>query len=173
MKRLRVPVLVLVAAVGLAAPTYADDRPSDPFGNHTIELNEGPLVAIWKYLRDQVLHDKLRIQYCVEFSKEPCAAVSKLMKVVEEAHENEGKALLGHLNRSINLMVKPVPGNWTGALETMKLGNGDCKAYSIAKYVAALEAGISPDHVRGVIVHNARHHEDHMVTAVYEGDQWL
>jgi predicted transglutaminase-like cysteine proteinase len=169
----RVPVLVVIVAIAFAAPTYADDRPNDPFGTHTIELNEGPLVAIWKYLRDQVLYDKLRIQFCVEFSNEPCAPVSKLMKVVEEARENEGKALLGHLNRSINLMVKHVPRNWTGALETMKLGNGDCKAYSIAKYVAALEAGISPNHVRGVIVHNARRHEDHMVTAVYEDDQWL
>ncbi len=169
----RLRVLLVIAAAGLAAPTYADDRPSDPFGSHTIELNEGPLVAIWKYLRDQVLHDKLRIQFCVEFSKEPCPPVFKLMKVVEEARENEGKALLGHLNRSINLMIKPVPGNWTGALETMKLGNGDCKAYSIAKYVAALEAGISLNHVRAVIVHNTRHHEDHMVIAVYEDDQWL
>ena len=86
---------------------------------------------------------------------------------------DEGKAVLGHLNRSINLAIKPVPGHWTDALEPMKLGNGDCKAYSIAKYVGALQAGVPPDHVRGVIVHNKRQHEDHMITAVYEDDQWF
>ena len=40
-------VTVFAIVVGLAVPTSADDRPSDPFGNHTIELdNEAPLVEI-------------------------------------------------------------------------------------------------------------------------------
>src|SRR5262249_2261233 len=53
--------------VGFAAPTCADDRPSDPFGNHTIELNkETPLVEIWESLRDQVLLDKAHFHSCIE-----------------------------------------------------------------------------------------------------------
>src|SRR6187399_2757386 len=50
---------------------------------------------------------------------------------------------------------------------------GDCKSYSIAKYAAVRVAGISPDHVRLVIVHNKRDNEDHMVAAVYQDKQWL
>jgi Bacterial transglutaminase-like cysteine proteinase BTLCP len=51
--------------------------------------------------------------------------------------------------------------------------NGDCKSYSIAKYAAVRVAGISPDHIRLMIVHNKRHNEDHMVAAVYQGEEWL
>src|SRR4029077_2344370 len=33
-------VSVVAIVVGFAVPASADDRPSDPFGNHTIELKE-------------------------------------------------------------------------------------------------------------------------------------
>ena len=47
-------VTVVAIAVGFAAPACANDRPSDPFGNHTIKLNnETPLVEMWESLRDQ------------------------------------------------------------------------------------------------------------------------
>ena len=51
--------------------------------------------------------------------------------------------------------------------------NGDCKAYSIAKYAAIRAAGISPDQVRLVIVHIRSRGEDHMVAAVYQDKEWL
>jgi predicted transglutaminase-like cysteine proteinase len=96
------------------------------------------------------------------------------MKIVEEARQNQGKALLAHLNRSINLMIKAVPvGNLTGPLEAITTRSGDCKSYSIAKYAAVRAAGISPDHVRLVVVHDRRHSWDHMVAAVYQDDEWL
>jgi len=95
------------------------------------------------------------------------------VKIVDEARQNHGKALLGHLNRSINLLIKAAPGQWTGPLDAIAMANGDCKSYSIAKYAAARAAGISPDHVRLVIVHVPRRNEDHMVAAVYQNDEWL
>jgi predicted transglutaminase-like cysteine proteinase len=51
--------------------------------------------------------------------------------------------------------------------------NGDCKAYSLAKYAGSQELGIAPDHVRLVIVHSRRHDENHMVVAVYQDGEWL
>ena len=51
-------VTVVAIVVGFAAPTCANDRPSDPFGNHAIELNKAPLVEMWESLRDQVLADR-------------------------------------------------------------------------------------------------------------------
>jgi predicted transglutaminase-like cysteine proteinase len=161
-------------AVGFALPSYADARPDDPFANHTVELNdEAPLFAIWEYLRDRVTLDKREFLSCMEQNNSACPEVSALMKIVQEARQNSGKALLGHLNRSINLMIKAAPGDWTGPLEVLKMKEGDCKSYSIAKYAAVRAAGFSPDYVRGVIVHNRRRHEDHMVTAVYQDDRWL
>ena len=167
-------VTVVAIVVGFAVPTSADDRPSDPFGNHTIELDkDAPLFGIWESLRDRVLLDKAHFHSCIEFSTIPCPEVSTLMKIVEEARQNQGKALLGHLNRSINLMIKPAPGNWTGPLEAITMRNGDCKSYSIAKYAAVRAAGISPDYVRLVIVHNRRDNTDHMVAAVYNDQEWV
>jgi predicted transglutaminase-like cysteine proteinase len=173
---IKVFVTVLAIVVGFTAPASADDRdrPSDPFGDHTIELNkEAPLVAIWEFLRDQVLLDKAYFHSCIEFSNTSCPEVSTLMKIVDEARQYQGKALLGHLNRSINLLIKGVPGDWTGPLEAITMRNGDCKSYSIAKYAAVRAAGTSPDHVRLVIVHVRRLSEDHMVAAVYQNEEWL
>ncbi len=168
-------VAVVAIVVGFASPTSANDRPSDPFGNHTIELNnEAPLVEIWESLRDKVLLDKAHFHACIEStSKTDCESVSTLMKIVEEARQYQGKALLGHLNRSINLMIRAAPGYMTSPLEAITMRNGDCKSYSIAKYAAARVAGFSADHVRLVTVHDRRHGFDHMVAAVYQDDEWL
>jgi hypothetical protein len=82
-------VMVLAIVVGFAVPASAGDRPSDPFGNHTIELDkEAALFAIWESLRDQVLLDKAHFHYCIEFSNAPCPEVSTLMEIVEEARQN-------------------------------------------------------------------------------------
>lgn len=70
-------------------------------------------------------------------------------------------------------MIKPSAGSWMSALDILKLGSGDCKDYAIAKYAALLRAGISPDQLGLIIVHNSARKEDHMVVSVYEGGQWL
>ena len=95
-------VTVVAIVVGFAAPTCANDRPSDPFGNYTVEMNEEAyLFGVWESLRDQVLLDRAHFHLCIESNNEPnntdCAAVSTLMKIVEEARQNQGKALLGPL----------------------------------------------------------------------------
>ena len=120
--------------VGFTVPTCANDRPSDPFGNYTVEMNkEAYLFGIWEYLRDQVLLDRAHFHHCIESNESnntDCASVSTLMKIVEEARQNQGKAVLGHLNRSINLMIKAAPGDWTGPLVAITLRHGDCKSNS-------------------------------------------
>ena len=50
---------------------------------------------------------------------------------------------------------------------------GDCKDYALAKYFALRQAGVGPDHVSLVIVHNKRHAQDHMVVAAYQDGGWL
>jgi Bacterial transglutaminase-like cysteine proteinase BTLCP len=91
----------------------------------------------------------------------------------KEARQYHGKAFLGHLNRSINFLIKPGPGKWTTALDALELGVGDCKAYAALKYVALLVAGISPDQIRLVVVHSRLSNQDHLVVAVHQDDQWL
>ena len=168
-------VTVVAIVVGLAAPTCANDRPSDPFANDTVELNnEAPLVEIWETLRDKVLLDKAHFHSCIESgSNTDCESVSTLMKIVEEARQYQGKALLGHFNRSINLLINAAPGYLTGPLEVITTRDGDCKSHSIAKYAAARAAGFPADHVRLVTVHDRRHNFDHMVAAVYYNEEWV
>jgi predicted transglutaminase-like cysteine proteinase len=165
-------VTVLVFVVCFTAPTCADERPSDPFGNYTTELNrDAPLVRIWEFLKGKMLIEKTYFYKCQESND--CPSIPALVQKLDEIRQYQGKALLGHLNISVNLMIKPAPADWTSPLEAITMRNGDCKSYSIAKYAGAQELGIFPDHLRLVIVHNRRHHEDHMVVAVYQNGEWF
>jgi predicted transglutaminase-like cysteine proteinase len=102
-----------------------------------------------------------------------CPSIPALLQKLDEISHNQGKALLGHLNISVNLMINAAPGKWTGPFEAITMRHGDCKSYSLAKYAGAQELGISADQVRLVIVHSRRHSEDHMVTAVHQDGEWF
>src|SRR5579872_1411217 len=166
-KRANIRIAIIMAGFAIVAgfvPATAEDRPSDPFGDFTTELNtDAPLVKIWDSLRDKMLIEKGYFHKCLE-SKD-CPSIPALAQTLDEIRQYHGKALLGHLNLSVNRMVKPAPGHWTTPLEAITMKNGDCKAYSIAKYAGVQELGLPADHVRLVIVHNRRRSEDHMVVA--------
>ena len=166
--------LTVAIVIGLVLPVSADERPSDPFGNHTAELNkDAPLARIWDSLRDKMRLEKAYFQECLLLTEPPCPALSAVVQKLDEIRQYQGKALLGHLNISVNLMIAPTASDWIGPLEAITMRHGDCKAYSLAKYAGAQELGISPDHVRLIIVHDRRHHFDHMVTAVFQHEEWL
>ncbi len=95
-----------------------------------------------------------------------CGRSSRTLK------HNGGLALVGHINRAINLAITPVaPRPWLSASEAIN-ADGDCKAYATAKYFSLIEAGIAPNRVRLVIVHQHGRAEDHIVVAVWV-DRWL
>jgi hypothetical protein len=120
--------LAVAIAVGLVLPAPADERPSDPFGNHTTELNrDAPLVVIWDALRDRMQIEKAYFHECLESKEPPCPSIPPLVQKLDEIRHHRGKALLGHLNISVNLMIKPAPSVWTGPLEAITMRNGDCK----------------------------------------------
>jgi predicted transglutaminase-like cysteine proteinase len=104
-----------------------------------------------------------------------CENALQLRRIIEDAKAQQGLAVIGHINRAINLEIKAVPqSDWLSPLEAIN-GDGDCKAYSIAKYFALREAGIAPDHLRLIVVH-LRHgdrSETYMVVATLWQDQWL
>ncbi len=164
----------LVAAFFVAplGPTYADQV--EPFGIHTVAIKAGSVVARWRILKQQLYsRDIATITSCGSDRTNECAAASKLLTIVKEARQYQGKAFLSHLNRSINLLIKSGPGKWTSALDAVELGVGDCKAYAVTKYVALLVAGIPPDQIRLVAVHSRLRNEDHLVVSVHQDDQWL
>jgi predicted transglutaminase-like cysteine proteinase len=166
--------LAVAIVVGFVLPALGDERPSDPFGNHTAELNkDAPLVGIWDSLKEKMQLEKAYFHECLLLKEPPCPSISTLVQKLDDIRQYQGKALLGHLNLSVNLMIKPAPGELTAPLEAITMRQGDCKAYSHAKYAGAQELGISADHVRLIIVHDRRHHFDHMVAAVYQNEGWF
>jgi predicted transglutaminase-like cysteine proteinase len=116
--------------------------------------------------RAQLVADTEAIAGCLADRVPDCAAAATLLDIVTEAKRYQGKALIAHINRAINLLIRPTPGAWVGALEVLRFADGDCKDYSIAKFFALHEAGVPPERVRLVIVRNHRRSEDHMVVAV-------
>jgi hypothetical protein len=66
-----------------------------------------------------------------------------------------------------------VPDRWSGPLETLRSRQGDCEDYAILKYVALLEAGISKEDLKIVILKNRLPNEDHAAVAARADGQWL
>jgi predicted transglutaminase-like cysteine proteinase len=168
--RILIGALVTLGGVNAAVPS---ERSSGPLDGSTVTGSNDPLVKRWNALREQMQLDDLIVSSCIEDETDNCTAAKKLMEVVDEAHQYQGRAVIGHVNRSINLMIKPSVGSWTSVLDILKLGKGDCRDYSIAKYAALLRAGISPAHIRLIIVYNSARKENHMVVSVYDNGQWL
>ncbi len=145
----------------------------DPFGGNTFDVSQGPLVQSWQIVYQELAGDHALLGACVDSTSAECGPSRTLWQITAEAREQEGLAVIGHINRTINLSIKPFePSEWLTALDAIN-AEGDCKAYSTAKYFALREAGIAPDRVRIVIVHERGHVEDHMVVAVYQGNRWL
>jgi predicted transglutaminase-like cysteine proteinase len=164
--------LVGVFLIAFLRPSYADQV--EPFGIHTVAIKAGSLVARWRVLKQQLYSsDIATITSCGSEQSNECAAASKLLTIIKDARQYQGKAFLGHLNRSINLLIKSGPGKWTGALDAVESGVGDCRAYAVTKYVVLLVAGFPPDQIRLVAVHSRLRNEDHLVVSVHQDDQWL
>jgi predicted transglutaminase-like cysteine proteinase len=162
----------LISLVGISA-AVSSDRPANPFGEKTVTEFTESLGTIWDALREQIQLDDLIVSSCMENQTDDCAPAKKLMAVVDDARQYQGRAMIAHLNRSINLMIKRSAGSWTSALDILKSGSGDCKNYSVTKYAALLRSGISPSHLKLIIVHDNATKEDHMVVGVYEDGHWL
>jgi predicted transglutaminase-like cysteine proteinase len=162
--------LMALAGVNTAG---ASERPGNAFDASAVAAVRDPLVERWNALREQMRLDDLIVSSCAEDEAEICAAARKLIDVVDEAQQYQGRAMIGHVNRSINLMIKPSEGNWTSPLDILQSGKGDCKDYAIAKYAALLKAGIPSSHIRLIIVYNSARRENHMVVGVHDDGQWL
>jgi predicted transglutaminase-like cysteine proteinase len=167
----RTILAAIAVVIGMTDCVYA--RPIDPFGGNTVDLPQGPLVQNWQTVYEELAGDHALLGACVDSPSTECRPSQTLWEIIAEARDREGLALIGHINRTINLSIVPFePSEWLTALDAID-AEGDCKAYSTAKYFALREAGITADRVRLVIVHHRDHVEDHMVVAVYQEDRWL
>lgn len=178
---MRMMVLIITApasgvvAIGALLLTFmADVRaslPHDPFGGDSVLLHDGAsgVAAKWRAEQTRIAIDQVVVRACTGDASSDCRAALELIAIVEEARGYHGRAQFGHINRTINLLLRPTPSAWLSPLDVLRFGTGDCKGYALVKYFALRQAGVSPERLRLVIVHNKRRAEDHMVVAADEG----
>ena len=109
------------------------------------------------------------------------AGARRLIDLSTQGAGRNGRARVGLINRAVDLAISPssdeaqwhVPDHWSAPFETLQSGRGDCEDYAILKYLALLEAGISEDAVKIVIVKNVFPNEDHAMVATRVDGEWL
>ena len=170
---IRSTLFIAIFVATLSVTRSAHCASSDPFGNHTLEAAHGPLLEKWFATINKLGHDHALFGACIDSNVTGCAAAQRLSAIIEDAKAQNGLAVLGHINRAINFEIKAVAqSDWLSPIEAIN-GGGDCKAYSISKYFALLEAGVAADHLRLVIVHARGQSGNHMVLAALWQDHWL
>jgi predicted transglutaminase-like cysteine proteinase len=115
-------------------------------------------------------------------AQEPCpVAAQDLLNIVAEGAGRSGIARVGLINRAVDLAITPtsdeaqwgVADHWSAPFETLQTHRGDCEDYAIVKYVALLQAGLSHDDVKIVVVQNLLPKEDHAAVAARVDGHWL
>jgi predicted transglutaminase-like cysteine proteinase len=102
-------------------------------------------ACIWRTVYEELGGDHALLGACVDSTSIKCGPSRTLWEIIAESRNQEGLALIGHLNRTINLSITPFePSEWLTALDAIN-AEGDCKAYATAKYFALREVGFAAD----------------------------
>jgi predicted transglutaminase-like cysteine proteinase len=154
----------------------------EPFGLPTAMLLDGGLRDKWLSVQRRIDDEMVQIALC-DGDREGCAAPAalRLLAIVDAARARDGRARFGEVNRALNLAIKATSDLaqygridvWTSPLVTLARSAGDCEDYAIAKFVALRLAGVLPDDLRIVIMHDTIHGEDHAVAAARLDGHWL
>ena len=173
-----------LAAETLLSPGHADlvTKSSEPFGVVAFRLSGGGLWEKWLAVQLKLDDELVQLALC-DGDRERCIspAALRFLAIVDNAKAREGRARLGEINRAINLAIHPMSDLaqygeidvWSSPLLTFTTGSGDCEDYAIAKFVALHQAGIPPEDLRIVIMHDTIYGENHAVTAARLGGHWL
>jgi predicted transglutaminase-like cysteine proteinase len=155
---------------------------AEPFGLATFFLTSGGLLDRWLGVQRRLDDEMVQLALC-EGDRDGCAsqAALKFLDIVDAARQRDGRARLGEINRAINLAIRPISDVaqhglidvWTSPLATLARGGGDCEDYAIAKFVALRRAGLAPDDLRIVVLHDTISGEDHAVAAARLDGRWL
>lgn len=175
--------MVALATLELPAARSAKEAPApaEPFGLETSPLHRGGLRAKWRSVERKLKREAKVLARCRADRATCPEAARKFLAVIERAETREGRARIGEINRSINLLIRWVDDQtqygvadlWASPLVTFASGAGDCEDYAIAKYVALREVGFAPEDLRLVVVRDQAAREYHAVAAVRLEGRWL
>jgi predicted transglutaminase-like cysteine proteinase len=155
-------------------------RPPALFGMETEPIAESTISEKWDHAKAEIGRELEVVAECHRSGACPADA-QKLIELSAAGAGRSGRAKVGFINRAVDLAIKPMSDDaqwgeadhWSAPFETLRSSRGDCEDYAIVKYLALLEAGISRDDLRIVILKNVLPHEDHAVVVVRVDDQWL
>jgi predicted transglutaminase-like cysteine proteinase len=162
--------------------SYLVRKSAEPFGLLAVVLSDGGLREKWLGVQHRLDDERVQLALC-DGDRERCVSPAALqfLDIVDAGRAREGRARLGEINRAINLAIRPMSDLaqwgqadvWSSPLVTFAHGAGDCEDYAIAKFVALLLAGVAPDDLRIVVMHDTMRGEDHAVAAVRLDGRWL
>jgi predicted transglutaminase-like cysteine proteinase len=166
------------------APSATSPRAlAEPFGLDVVPATGGDLSAKWAGVATQIKAEQEVLARCRDNdSATTCPAAARtFLDVVALGRSHDGRARIGVINRAINLAIRPmsdvaqwgVADRWTAPLDTLTSGRGDCEDYAIAKYAALIDAGVAPEDLRLVIIHDLVVDEDHAVVAAHLDGGWI
>jgi predicted transglutaminase-like cysteine proteinase len=168
------------AAAKSPASISSDGEAAPLFGMQTAPLIGGAIPQKWTRARAEIAREFESLERCR--ADDACPAVAqRLIDLSAEGAGRSSRARVGLINRAVDLAIIPtsddtqwsVEDRWSAPFETLQSGRGDCEDYAIVKYLALLEAGLSEDDVKIVILKNTFPNEDHAVLAVRVDGDWL
>lgn len=170
-------ITAAVLLFGLASQANA----REPFRLATVPAL-GPISVTWHKLQAQMEAECPLIARC-RATPPACRSIPALqfIAIVDQGKAFEGLARIGHINRAVNLSIRPVDTRvpagrrykWTWPLAALAAGEGDCKQCAVLKYRALQASGFAADDVRIVIMERRRRPETHAMVAVLNDGRWL
>jgi predicted transglutaminase-like cysteine proteinase len=171
----------MAGPAGIPYSPFATVKPDEPFGLYTTPVYSGGLLQKWLGVAHKLEDERVQLALC-DGDRARCVsdAALKFLRIVDRGRQREGRALVGEINRGINLAIRPMEDLvqygevdvWSSPLVTFNTGAGDCEDYAIAKYIALQMAGISAEDLRIALVLDLNS-EGHAVASVRLDGKWL
>jgi predicted transglutaminase-like cysteine proteinase len=172
--------LSFLTASTLDGVSPAPEAPALLFDMETEPVAAGEILNKWHRVKADITGELQALQQC--HANGPCpAAARQLIHLSAEGAGHQGRARVGLINRAVDLAIVPTPDerqwgvadHWSAPFETLQSNRGDCEDYAIVKYVALLDAGLSPDDVKIVVLKSLFPRENHAAVAARVDGQWL
>jgi predicted transglutaminase-like cysteine proteinase len=167
-------LVAVVAALCAGGRARADDEFSSA-------RHYSALAMKWNAVQSRMEQESAHLVLC-RAEPETCRPEEKrFAAILDTAREQEGRARLGHINRAVNLAVRPISDlqrfgvvdHWSAPMETLQAGGGDCEDYAILKFMVLREAGFSDADLKLLIVRSPGSPTAHAVLAVRNDGEWL
>jgi predicted transglutaminase-like cysteine proteinase len=167
---------IVMLAAALCAGGFA--RAEDEF---SAARHYPGLSAKWRDVQARISEDAGHLAVCRAEPQACLPEARQVLAIADASREQEGRARIGHINRAVNLAIRPlsdlarfgIDDRWSSPTETLRAGGGDCEDYAILKFLILREAGLSESELKLLIVRQRGAPTVHAVLAALVAGEWL